>query len=145
MIHHPMGGGDNANSNAIKECSVVILAWKSLWGNPPPPNKMWDACQQSHNTKQHMNAFKKIYSIANMADLLKQMWFLLTMEVYKLWHKGTTSGEESIRNFDEDLNERVRTDVVNRTLLKCTATEFRTWAVLPVHSVLPVHQVRTEG
>ena len=40
-----------------------------------------------------------------MADLLKQMWFLLTTEMYKLWHKGTT-------------------------LLTCTATEFRIWSVL---------------
>jgi hypothetical protein len=26
-----------------------------------------------------------------MADVLKQMWFLLTIEMDKLWHKGTTS------------------------------------------------------
>ena len=34
-----------------------------------------------------------------MADLLKQMWFLLTIEMYKLWHKGMTSGGEAMRNF----------------------------------------------
>jgi hypothetical protein len=35
-------------------------------------------------------AFKK--NIADMVDLLKQMWFLLIIEMYKLWHKGTISG-----------------------------------------------------
>jgi hypothetical protein len=30
-------------------------------------------------------------NVADMADLLKQMWFLLTIEIYKLWHKGMTS------------------------------------------------------
>ena len=27
-----------------------------------------------------------------MADLLKQMWFLLTIEMYKQWHKGDDKG-----------------------------------------------------
>ena len=31
-------------------------------------------------------------NIADLADLLKQMWFPLTIEMYKLWHKGTTCG-----------------------------------------------------
>ena len=35
-----------------------------------------------------------------MADLLKQMWFLLTIEMYKLWHKGTMSAKEAIHNLD---------------------------------------------
>ena len=35
-----------------------------------------------------------------MADLLKQMWFLMTSEMWKLWHEGTTKGEEAIRNSD---------------------------------------------
>ena len=30
-------------------------------------------------------AFKK--NIADMVDLLKQMWFLLIIEMYTLWHK----------------------------------------------------------
>jgi hypothetical protein len=72
--------------------------------------------------------------IADIADLLKQMWFLLTIEIYKQWHKGTLSGQESFRNFDEDINERATTDVVNVTmcsaLLKCTMTEYRTWAAI---------------
>ena len=72
-------------------------------------------------------------------NLLKQMWFLLTIERYKLQHKGMTSRLEEIRNFDYDINERARTDVVNKiicsALLKCTATEFRTWAILTVFSL----------
>ena len=35
-------------------------------------------------------AFKK--NIYDMVDFLKQLWFVLTIELYKLWHKGTTSG-----------------------------------------------------
>ena len=43
------------------------------------------------------------------------MWFLLTIEMYKLLYKGTMSGSEAIRNFYED-NERANTDVVNITI-----------------------------
>ena len=35
-----------------------------------------------------------------MADLLKQMWFPLKIEMYKLWHKGAMSGQEAIHHFD---------------------------------------------
>ena len=31
-------------------------------------------------------------NLADMAGLLKQMWFLLTIEMYKQWHKGMTRG-----------------------------------------------------
>ena len=71
-----------------------------------------------------------------MADLLKQIWFLLIIEMDKLCHKG---GWKEILNFDEDINERATTDVVNINIfsafLKCTVTEFRTWAVLTVFSL----------
>ena len=43
-------------------------------------------------------------NIADMDDLLKQMWFLLTFEMYKLWHKGMMSGYEAICNLDADIN-----------------------------------------
>jgi hypothetical protein len=78
---------------------------------------MWDAYQQSHYATLNntlialyhfytwlsaepsgsetvhsvlFTAFSK--NIADMSDLLKEMWFLMTIEVYKLWHKRTTSG-----------------------------------------------------
>uniref|UniRef100_A0A8C8D2V0 Protein O-glucosyltransferase 3 n=1 Tax=Oncorhynchus tshawytscha TaxID=74940 RepID=A0A8C8D2V0_ONCTS len=48
-----------------------------------------------------------------MADLLKQMWFLLTIEMYKLWHKvgGRVDKRQSVISID--INERARTDIVN--------------------------------
>jgi hypothetical protein len=80
--------------------------------------EMWGVCQQRHNTTLNntliapyhcysclsvepclavtvnsasFTAFKK--NIADLADLLQQMWFLLTIEMYKVWHdEGTTSG-----------------------------------------------------
>ena len=35
-----------------------------------------------------------------MADLLKQKWFLLTIEMYKLSRKGKETDKKAIRHFD---------------------------------------------
>jgi hypothetical protein len=60
-------------------------------------------------------------NIADMADLLKQMWFLLTIEMYKLWHKGMMSRKEAIHNFNEDINKQAKTNksiTISSALLK---------------------------
>ena len=38
-----------------------------------------------------------------MADLLKQMWFLMTIEMYKLWHKGTEADKRQSVNLIKTL------------------------------------------
>jgi hypothetical protein len=48
----------------------------------------------------HSATFTAFKKTADKADLLKQMWFLLTIEMYKLWHKRTTGGQDVICNFD---------------------------------------------
>ena len=48
-----------------------------------------EPCLAAKQLSASVTAFKK--NIADMADLLKQMWFLLLIEMCKLWHKGTTS------------------------------------------------------
>jgi hypothetical protein len=65
--------------------------------------------------------------------------FLMTIEMYKLWHKRTTS-VISIQD-----NERARTDVVNYLFSAFEVYSDRIWNVGRSYSVLPVHQVRTVG
>jgi hypothetical protein len=68
-----------------------------------------------------------------MTDLLKQMLFLLTIEMYKLWHKGTTC-VISMKTLMSELGWTVKIAICS-ALLKCTVTEFRTWADLTVFSL----------
>ena len=39
-----------------------------------------------------------------MADLLKQMWFLLTIEMYNLWHKGDDVNETLMSELMSGIN-----------------------------------------
>jgi hypothetical protein len=95
--------------------TVAILACTSWWDNPPPQKKKIGGMHASKATTQHQHkavsyhrytwlsvepclAAKQfiqphllpLNKTADMADLLEQMWFLLTIEMYKMWQKGTT-------------------------------------------------------
>ena len=75
-----------------------------------------------------------------MADLLKQMWFLLTIEMYSTSYgvRGQQV-DTAMPHFEYDIKKRARIDIVIITicsaLLKCTASEFRTRAVLTAFSL----------
>ena len=69
------------------------------------------------------------------------MWFLLTFQMYKL---GMMSGQEAIRNLDEDINERAKTGVVNITICSQMYSDI-IQNMDRSYSTLPVHQVRTIG
>ena len=70
-----------------------------------------------------------------MADLLKQMWFLMTIQVTNYGIRGRQADKRqtiiSIKTMSE-LGQTLVNITICLALLKCTATEFRTWAVLTV-------------